>query len=128
TWRRRLQRQHRRPQRLLLEPGPELRAARHGQKGINDSGVEGACPSVPRKLDGCLVTTKLIDSLEKARREHDARRDGDCLAAAPARSATVPLFEYRQQRVLDCLRHAQPLGEALRDLTRVTKTFAHKFA
>src|SRR5437870_3593529 len=100
TWRRRLQGQHGRPQRLLLEPCPEFRAARYGEESIDDRGVEGARSFVPRKLDSRLATTKLIDGLEKARREHDARRDGDCVTAAAARSATVPLFKYRQQRVL----------------------------
>src|SRR5438132_12458623 len=93
--RRRLQRQDGRLQRLLLEPCPEFSAARYGQEGIDDRGVEGARSFVPRKLDSRLATTKLIDGLEKARREHDARRHRDCLAAPAARSATVPLFEHR---------------------------------
>src|SRR5438067_11638174 len=73
--RRRLHRQHGRPQRLLLEPRPELRAARYGQEGIDYRGIERGSSLATRELEGRVLTAELMNSFEEARREHNARRN-----------------------------------------------------
>src|SRR6266545_4367475 len=116
AWRRWLQRQHSRPQRLLLEHSPERRALCYRLECVNNRWVERCSSLALREVEGRFRAAELVQRFEEARREHDARGEGNCLATAAARSAPVPLLEHREQRGLDGLRHSESLSEPLGDL------------
>src|SRR6266545_7710704 len=124
----RLERDDLRPQRLLLQFGPEAWLPCDGQKGVDNGRVERRAAFETREIERCIRTTELMDRLEKTRRVHDARGERDGVAPAAAGPAAVPLLEHRQQRGLHGLRHAQARGEPLRDLAGITEALADELA